>query len=99
MFGPDYRDHQLIFCQPNGACYSPDRVGARVKELIVAVRPKSVSLRSPRNTFASELVTILMRFSSFPRHHAMAWSNAQQPSGHCAVASFIETARHFVLAS
>ena len=27
LYGPDYQDHDLIFCQPNGAYYSPDRVG------------------------------------------------------------------------
>jgi integrase len=30
LFGPDYEDHNLVFCQPNGAFYSPDRLGARV---------------------------------------------------------------------
>jgi len=57
MFGPDYQDHGLIFCQPNGAYYSPDRVGARVKELMVAVELKGVSLHSLRHTFASELLS------------------------------------------
>jgi hypothetical protein len=37
LYGPDYQDHALIFCQPNGAYYSSDRVGARVKELMKAV--------------------------------------------------------------
>jgi integrase len=57
MFGPDYQDHGLIFRQPNGAYYSPDRVGARVKELMVAVGLKGVSLHSLRHTFASELLS------------------------------------------
>ena len=57
MFGPDYQDHGLIFCQPNGAYYSPDRLGARVKELMVAVGLKGVSLHSLRHTFASELLS------------------------------------------
>jgi integrase len=34
LFGPDYEDHNLVFCQPNGAYYSPDRLGARVVELM-----------------------------------------------------------------
>jgi len=37
MFGPDYQDHGLIFCQPGGGYYSPDRLSARVKQLMVAV--------------------------------------------------------------
>ncbi|HLK62379.1 MAG TPA: tyrosine-type recombinase/integrase [Bryobacteraceae bacterium] len=57
MFGPDDQDHGLIFCQPNGAYYSPDRVGARVKELILAVGLEGVSLHSLRHPFASELLS------------------------------------------
>jgi hypothetical protein len=34
LFGSDYEDHGLIFCQPGGAYYSPDGVGARVVELM-----------------------------------------------------------------
>ena len=32
LFGPDYHQHGLIFCQPDGRYYSPDRVGARSGE-------------------------------------------------------------------
>jgi len=46
----------LIFCQPNGAYYSPDRVGARVKELMVSVGLEGVSLHSLRHTNATELL-------------------------------------------
>ncbi len=45
LFGSDYQDHDLIFCQPGGGYYSPDRLGARVKELMVAVGLKGVSSR------------------------------------------------------
>lgn len=48
LFGPDYQPYDLIFCQPNGAYYSPDRVGTRVKELMVAVGIEGVSLHSLR---------------------------------------------------
>ncbi len=44
----------MIFCQPNGAYYSPDRVGARVKELMKAVGLEGVSLRNLRHTNATE---------------------------------------------
>lgn len=57
LFGPDYRDHNLIFCQPNGAYYSPDKEGSRVKEMMRAVGLESVSLHSLRHSFASELLS------------------------------------------
>jgi integrase len=57
MFGGDYQDHGLIFCQPHGPYYSPDREGARVKELMVAVGLVGVSLHSLRHTFATELLS------------------------------------------
>ncbi len=44
----------MIFCQPNGAYYSPDRVGARVKELMKAVGLEGVSLHNLRHTNATE---------------------------------------------
>ncbi len=56
LFGPDYQDHDLIYCQPNGAYYSPDRVGARVKELMVSVGLEGVSLHSLRHSNATELL-------------------------------------------
>jgi hypothetical protein len=30
LFGAKYVDNNLIFCQPDGHYYSPDRLGARV---------------------------------------------------------------------
>ncbi len=56
LFGPEYQDHNLIFCQPNGANYSPDRLGARVKELMGKVGLEGVSLHSLRHTNATELL-------------------------------------------
>jgi hypothetical protein len=57
LFGSDYQNHGLMFCQPNGAYYSPDREGARVKELMRAVGLEGVSLHSLRHSFASELLS------------------------------------------
>jgi integrase len=57
MFGPDYGDHNLIFCQPNGQYYSPDRLGARVVELMRGVGLKGVSLHSLRHSHASILLS------------------------------------------
>ncbi len=56
LFGPDYHDHSLIFCQPNGDYYSPDRMGARVKELMCKVGLDGVSLHSLRHTFATDML-------------------------------------------
>ncbi len=56
LFGPDYHDHNLVFCQPDGDYYSPDRMGARVKEMMQKVGLKGVSLHSLRHTFATELL-------------------------------------------
>ena len=33
-FGADYQDNDLVFCRPDGGYYSPDRVGARVSEVM-----------------------------------------------------------------
>jgi len=57
LYGPEYQDHGLVFCQPNGAYYSPDKMGCRVKELMIAVGLKGVSLHSLRHSFASELLS------------------------------------------
>ena len=53
MLGADYEDRNLIFCQPSGAFYSPDRLGARVKQLMVKSGLLGVSLHSLRHSFAS----------------------------------------------
>jgi hypothetical protein len=46
MFGAGYADSELIFCQPGGQYYSPDRLGARVVELMRSVGLYCVSLHS-----------------------------------------------------
>jgi len=57
LFGPDYEDHNLVFCQPHGAYYSPDRLGARVVELMRRVGLEGVSLHSLRHSHASSLLS------------------------------------------
>ena len=57
LFGPDYEDHHLVFCQPNGAFYSPDRLGARVSELMRKVGLQGVSLHSLRHSHATSLLS------------------------------------------
>jgi integrase len=55
-FRADYQDHGLVFCQPNGAYYSPDRVGARVKEVLQKAGFSGFSLHSLRHSHASVLL-------------------------------------------
>jgi len=57
MFGRDYADNNLIFCQPGGQHYSPDRLGARVAELMRGVGLNGVSLHSLRHSHASILLS------------------------------------------
>jgi len=57
MFGADYQDHGLVFCQPNGDYYSPDRVGARVSELMHKCGLEGVSLHSLRHSCATILLS------------------------------------------
>lgn len=57
MFGADYTDYDLIFCQPDGHYYSPDRLGARVVELMRKVGLRGVSLHSLRHSHASILLS------------------------------------------
>jgi hypothetical protein len=52
-----YDDHNLIFCQPGGAYYSPDRLGARVVELMRKGGLEGVSLHSLRHSHATILVS------------------------------------------
>ena len=57
MFGRNYVDNDLIFCQPAGEYYSPDRIGARVAELMRKVGLQGVSLHSLRHSHASILLS------------------------------------------
>jgi integrase len=56
-FGSDYQDRGLVFCQPNGNFYSPDKVGARVKEVLVEAGCGNFSLHSLRHSHASVLLS------------------------------------------
>lgn len=57
LYGEGYEDHNLVFCQPNGAYYSPDRMGARVAELLRKAGLHGVSLHSLRHSHASILIS------------------------------------------
>ncbi len=57
ILGADYVDHDLIFCQPGGRFYSPDRLGARVVELMRKGGLEGVSLHSLRHSHASILLS------------------------------------------
>jgi integrase len=55
-FGSDYQDNNLVFCQPNGAFYSPDHVGTRIKTLLRKAGFPNFSLHSLRHSHASILL-------------------------------------------
>lgn len=57
LFGAQYTDNNLVFCQPDGRYYSPDRLGARVVELMKKVGLRDVSLHSLRHSHASILLS------------------------------------------
>ena len=57
LFGAQYTDNNLVFCQPDGRYYSPDRLGARVVELMKKVGLHGVSLHSLRHSHASILLS------------------------------------------
>jgi integrase len=57
LFGADYQENQLVFCRPEGGYYSPDRVGARIVEIMKKAGLEGVSLHSLRHTHASELIS------------------------------------------
>ncbi|MGA7235938.1 MAG: tyrosine-type recombinase/integrase [Bryobacteraceae bacterium] len=57
LYGESYEDRNLVFCQPNGAYYSPDRMGARVAELLRKAGLHGVSLHSLRHSHASILIS------------------------------------------
>jgi integrase len=57
LLGADYQENDLIFCRPEDGYYSPDRVGARVVELMKKAGLEGVSLHSLRHTHASELLS------------------------------------------
>jgi len=56
-FGSAYQDNNLVFCQPNGAFYSPDHVGTRTKTLLRKAGFPKFSLHSLRHSHASILLS------------------------------------------
>src|SRR5207249_361744 len=52
-----YKDSNLIFCQPTGEYYSPDRMGARVVESMRKAGLQGVSLHSLRHSHATSLLS------------------------------------------
>jgi integrase len=57
LYGGDYANLNLIFARPDGQYYSPDRIGARVREVMRAAGLQGVSLHSLRHSHASELLS------------------------------------------
>ena len=57
LFGADYQENDLVFCQPSGGYYNPGCVGNRVSVLMKSAGLEGVSLHSLRHTHASELLS------------------------------------------
>jgi integrase len=57
LFGPDHRDQDLIFCQPDGLFYSPDKVGTRVTRMAKKAGFDNIHLHSLRHSHASQLLS------------------------------------------
>jgi integrase len=57
LYGSGYAKHGLIFARQDGEYYSPDRVGARVREYLISAGLTGVSLHSLRHSHASELLS------------------------------------------
>jgi integrase len=56
-FRSDHANNDLVFCRPEGGYYSPDRVGARVTELMRKAGIEGASLHSLRHTHVSKLLS------------------------------------------
>jgi integrase len=57
LYGSSYAKLGLVFARPDGQHYSPDRVGARVRELLLSAGLAGLSLHSLRHSHASELLS------------------------------------------
>jgi integrase len=57
LFGEDYKKHDLIFCQPDGSYYSPDKIGTRVTRLAAKAGFQNIHLHSLRHSHASQLLS------------------------------------------
>jgi integrase len=57
MFGPDYQEHGLIFCRPDGAHYMPDQMSSRVTAFARKAGLPGIGLHSLRHSHASQLIS------------------------------------------
>jgi integrase len=57
LYGPDYRNLNLIFARPDGYYYSPDKLGTRIRAAMQATGLPGVSLHSLRHSHASQLLS------------------------------------------
>jgi integrase len=58
MCGPDYRDHDLIFCHPDGNYIRPDSVTKAVRRLAKKAGFSRVSLHTLRHSHGSQLLSV-----------------------------------------
>ena len=52
-FGPDYRDHGVLFCWENGKPPHPDTITRRFKRLAVAAGLPEIDLHDVRHSYAT----------------------------------------------
>lgn len=65
QFGADYRDHDLIFCNPDGSPLRPDSISSAVSMLFRRLKlPKGASLHSLRHTHGSHLLAAGMELTA-----------------------------------
>jgi integrase len=57
IFGPDYQEHNLIFCRPDGAHYMPDQMSSRVTAFARKAGLPGIGLHSLRHSHASQLIS------------------------------------------
>ena len=74
-FGPDYRDHGVLFCWENGKPPHPDTITRRFKRLAVAAGLPEIDLHDVRHSYATA-----------GRDAKIDWKALSQRIGHADVA-------------
>jgi integrase len=52
-FGPDYQDHGVLFCWPDGRPLHPDTITRRFKKLAAAAGPTEIDIHDVRHSYAT----------------------------------------------
>lgn len=57
LFGPDYEQNNLVFCNAHGGYYRPDKMSTRIRELVQRAGLEGVGLHTLRHSNASQLLS------------------------------------------